>query len=33
LDTFSTEVIYIKDVVWIFFVKIAFGCVNDQNGF
>jgi len=22
-----------KDFVWIFGVKIAFGCVNDQNGF
>jgi len=26
-------VIYIKDFVWIFGVKIAFGCVNNQNGF
>jgi len=30
---FKVEVIYMKDVVWIFCVKIAFGYVNYQNGF
>jgi len=31
LDTFAIEVIYMKNVVWIFCIKIDFGCVNDQN--
>jgi len=33
LDTFAIEVIYMKNVVWLFYVKIDFGCVNYQNGF
>jgi len=33
LDTFTIEVIYMKNVVWIFCVKIDFSCVNDQNGY
>jgi dethiobiotin synthetase len=32
LGTLLIEVICMKDVVWILCVKIAFGCVNDQNG-
>jgi len=33
LDTFTLEVIHMKDIVWIFCVKIAFNYENDQNGF
>jgi len=33
LDTFTIKVIYMKNVVWLFYVKIDFGCVNDQIGF
>jgi len=33
LDTFTIKVIYMKNVVWLFCVKIDFGCANNQNGF
>jgi len=29
LDSFTTQVICTKNIVWTLYVKIAFGCVND----